>query len=109
MTEPERYEKVISLIRTTAKNILPEGSTVTLFGSRARGDARPNSDWDIHIQVPGPEKISLSKKAEYELAFNDAGFEIGEEINAIAYTYDGWKKNWFMPLYINIRDEGIRL
>ena len=46
MTNLERYEKVTGLIRAKAKEILPEGSTVTLFGSRARGDAREDSGWE---------------------------------------------------------------
>lgn len=109
MTESERYNRVVSYIREKAKEILPEGSSVTLFGSRARGDARPDSDWDIHILIPGPEKLPCSLIGEYSYEFYDAGWDIGEEINVVIHSYDGWKKRWFFPLYKNIMEEGIRL
>ena len=37
----------IQSIRDTVRRIAPPRSMAILFGSRARGDAHPNSDWDI--------------------------------------------------------------
>lgn len=42
-------EKTILQIRNTAKSAIPSGSKAILFGSRARGDAHQDSDWDILI------------------------------------------------------------
>ena len=109
MNPETRYQTVTSRIKSKADEILPQGSTVTLFGSRARGDAREDSDWDIHILVPGPEKLDVDEMVGYIMAFDELGYELNEEINAIAHTFKGWEKRWFFPLYINIRDEGILL
>ncbi len=43
---------LVSVTRTWAQDV-PEIRAVLLFGSRARGDARPDSDWDICVVVDG--------------------------------------------------------
>lgn len=109
MTNSERYNRVIQAIKAKGKEVLPEGSEITLFGSRARGDARPDSDWDISILVPGPERLSLAETGDYAVPFMELGLEINEDIEPIVHSFAGWEKRWFLPLYINIRDEGIKL
>lgn len=104
-----RYHKVISAITAKAKEILPEGYQLTLFGSRARNTAREDSDWDIHILVPGPERLSLSLTGEYAAPFVELGWDMGEDIEPIVHTFSGWEKRKFLPLYINIKNEGIIL
>ena len=39
--------QVIDNIRQVASSVLPQGSKLFLYGSRARGDAREDSDWDF--------------------------------------------------------------
>ena len=104
-----RYQKVITAIKNKGKEILPVGSKIILFGSRARNDAREDSDWDIHILVPGPERLSLTETGEYAFPFIQLGWDMGEDIEPIVHSFSGWEKRWFLPLYINIREEGIEL
>ena len=39
--------QVIDNIRQVAASVLPKGSTLYLYGSRARGDDHEDSDWDL--------------------------------------------------------------
>ena len=40
---------VLEHIEDTVRDIMPLDARILLFGSRARDDARPDSDWDILI------------------------------------------------------------
>lgn len=42
-------DQVISHIRQVAEKVLPKGSTLYLYGSRARGDFHEDSDWDLLV------------------------------------------------------------
>ena len=47
-----KNKSVLNQIRHVAKETAPQGSMVFLFGSRARGEAKKGSDWDILIVLP---------------------------------------------------------
>ena len=41
------YVEVLDRIREVARVNVPKGGRVLLYGSRARGDAKDDSDWDL--------------------------------------------------------------
>jgi predicted nucleotidyltransferase len=48
-----------SVEATVVRNIVtrfPEVERIILFGSRSRGDARPDSDWDFLIIMPSTQR-----------------------------------------------------
>lgn len=107
MSEQEKYQMVINAIRDKASEILPNGSQIALYGSRARGDFRSDSDWDIQILVPGDEKIPMSlwDKVAYQL--ESVGYSVDEIISARVYSFKGWLKRSFLPFYKNVERDKI--
>jgi predicted nucleotidyltransferase len=80
-----------------------------LFGSRARGDNREDSDWDIIILVDD-ERVNRDVDNKFLDALYDIELEIEQVITAFVYT----KKHWygpmsFSPLFRNVNKEGIKL
>ena len=51
-------KQVIESIREVASSVLPQGSKLYLYGSRARGDAHEDSDWDLLLLLDKPHKES---------------------------------------------------
>ena len=57
---------IVEQIKALGKKVLPKGSHLLLYGSRARGDNRPDSDWDLLVLLTrqptlfiGPYSITL--------------------------------------------------
>ncbi len=110
MIQKGKYKNLIEALKQKASEILPPGSRLALYGSRARGDARDDSDWDLHILVPGGERLSLTEEDELCNPFFDIGlFDFEEIVNPRAYTYSGWAKRSFLPFYKNVENDKIVL
>jgi predicted nucleotidyltransferase len=103
-----KKEFILGKIKETVNQIHPH-SEIYLYGSRARGHARKQSDWDVLILL-NTSNVSF----ELEMLFIDALYEIeietGEVISPMVYSKNEWNlKHSFNPLYENISREGIRI
>lgn len=107
MSVNDQNTHLIDAISAKAAEILPKGSKVALYGSRARGDARPDSDWDLHILIPGEERIPWSLWDKYAWPFADLGLKFDEIINPRLYSFAGWLKRSFLPFYKNVERDSI--
>ncbi len=78
-----------------------------LYGSEARGEPGPDSDYDVMVLLDEPidlwKDIGTGVDATYDLAV-----EIGRPIHATPAAADDLAKGEF-PLYLSVREEGVPL
>lgn len=93
------------------KSIISKDSkaVVYLFGSRARGDFRPDSDWDIMILVDDSQ-VTNEIEDKFRDDLYDIELESGQIISTFIYPKDYWTSNLvYSPLFKNVTREGILL
>lgn len=100
-------EHVLSEIKETLHRVAPEAKAV-LFGSRARSDAREDSDWDILILVD-KDKIRNDDFDMIVYPLFELGWNIGEMIHPMLYTFSDWEKRSFTIFHKTVEEEGIAL
>lgn len=101
-------DKVINGIKQSLLLNLPTGGYALLYGSRARGEARSDSDWDILI-VLDKDKLLPEDYDIISYPLRELGWELGESINPVMYTAKEWEESKFTPFYHNVIDDAIRL
>ena len=107
MSQEEKYSVLVQALQNKAAEILPKGSQVALYGSRARGDAREDSDWDLQILIPGEERVPWSKWDVYAWPFAAIGMLYDEIVNPRLYSFTGWLKRSFLPFYKNVEKDKV--
>jgi len=82
---------------------------VWLYGSRARGTAREDSDWDVLVLSP-KETLTTAEESRFVDHMCKLIVDTGEVIQLFAYgKYDWHHRHRITPFYQSVNKEAIRL
>ncbi len=94
------------LARALREKLGEEVRGIILFGSRARGDFYPDSDYDVIVLVQ-------KKTEELRDKIDEIAWQIGWENEALitifVYEKARFENDKYEPLFMNVRKEGIPL
>ncbi len=103
-----KRDELIEQIRQAIHDVEPEAEII-LYGSRSRGDALSESDWDFLIVVEGPISDERTDRVRHRLY--EIEWESGEVISSIVRNREEWNSDLYraMPFHQRVQREGIRL
>lgn len=94
-------EQFLQAVKKQVCEVDPQAE-VWLFGSRARGDAREDSDWDFLVLTAEPADKHLKNQLRdylFEIELSSA-----KVIGSIIHSKRGWEEDYGVtPLYRNIK------
>ena len=96
----------ISILHDVATKVVPAGGKVWLYGSRARGDAHENSDWDLLILLP-QDRITTHDEDAIGYPFVEAGWDIDADVSPQIYTFAEWEQRETTPFRLNVERDKI--
>ena len=99
-------DEVLKSIQKKAESIMPKDAKVILFGSRARRDAKADSDWDILVLL-NKDKIDEQDHDNYTYPLWELGWQINQMIHPIVYSMKDWNSKKGSPFYNNVEEEGV--
>ena len=96
---------MIRLIKQRIAEIDPLAQVI-LFGSRARGDERKDSDWDVLILTN--YTVTMNIEREFRNHVYELELETGEPFSVFAYSKTEWNtRQKATPFYLNGTMEGV--
>jgi len=98
------HAQVIENIKQVARKVLPPGSTLYLYGSRARGDYHEGSDWDLLLLLDKP-KVEHDDFNRHSYPIMERGWDLGEDIRPHAYTKKDWFNGPHAMFYYNVEED----
>lgn len=102
-----RREEIIKRIKQ-GLSALPYDMEVWLFGSEARGEARPDSDIDLLILFNGTERVSPTEKDNiYDVTY-PIELDTGISIQPYIISKTQWESR-MTPFRDNVQTDRIRL
>jgi uncharacterized protein len=103
-----KKDNIFKLIRKKIDEI-DESAEVILYGSRARGDNKQDSDWDLMILL-NKEKVDKKVEQVFRHHLFDLELELGVPISVYVFSKQEWEKKYSItPFYRNIKIEGIHI
>lgn len=105
----KRYTELLDELRASTDQLLGGKGSVLLFGSRARGDYREGSDWDLLVLLDRDGDSSWQDYNEIGYPLNELFWRNNQDVNTIIQTRSEWQRKSFTPFYKNVMRDAIAL
>ncbi|MBR1774329.1 MAG: nucleotidyltransferase domain-containing protein [Bacteroidales bacterium] len=101
-------QNIFELLKKTANSVVPSDGKAILFGSRARGDNRDDSDWDLLV-ILNKDKLTWEDKNKISDAFYDLELQTGQLMIPIIHTKKFWEQTKHTIFHKEVERVGIVL
>lgn len=104
-----RRKDIVDRISIELKRIAPDAEVI-LYGSEARGEARPDSDIDILIILPSSQDIRsyISSRSEISGRLFELSLDLEVDISPLILPRNVWNSRK-TPFKVNVINDGIRI
>lgn len=108
MAQNTAYNDLLHTVKEAVQTVDPDAK-VYLYGSRARGDATADADWDflvlLHVPVDWRVRASLRRR------LYDVELSTGQIISTVIHNEAEWNRplRQAMPFHRNVSREGIAI
>ncbi len=106
MEKTIRQSEFLKRVKTAVQALEP-GAEVILYGSRARGTARADSDWDFLILLPG--QVDKTLELQIKRRLYDIELETDTVLSSIIRSKQQWLSRQYevVPLRQEVERDGI--
>ena len=101
-------QQFIGRLSRLGKKVLPNSASLWLYGSRARGTAHEDSDWDLLILLD-EEKQKSTDFVQYAYPFTLMASNDDQMVIPQIYTKKEWKQMSFTPFVKNVEHDKVVL
>jgi len=102
-----KRSEILRLIAEKIHHIAPTAQTI-VYGSEARGDARPDSDIDLLVLLDDEEELTPERELNLRRPLSELEAQTGIAINALFSLRRIWEQ-LTSPFTINVNREGIAI
>lgn len=99
-------QNIFELLKKTANSVVPSDGKAILFGSRARGDNRDDSDL---LVILNKDKLTWEDKNKISDAFYDLELQTGQLMIPIIHTKKFWEQTKHTIFHKEVERDGIVL
>ena len=106
MSQPIGRKELLKRVKDAVYSLSPDAEII-LYGSRARGTARSDSDWDFLILLPSPGDKMLEEKIKDCLY--DIELETDSVLSSIIRSRQEWQSSRYsvIPLRQQVESDGV--
>ena len=104
-----KHSDLVGELKVSVRRLIGDKGSVMLFGSRARGDNREDSDWDLLVLLDREGRADWKDYDDIGYPLSEFFWRRNQDVNTIIQTRDEWHSKSFTPFYKNVMQDAVAL